>query len=293
LGLLVAAVLTLGIWRVIPSPLTTYAAPQLSGSATDQLAVAADVLEAAMAKGGSGLTFEVVQRTTLHALPGGPLIGLRDPADPSRVTAEVDDYTVNAIVSRGAVTADAFWMEMRVSPDKDAPDFASAGFFARVVAADGVIWRDDGDGWYLTDVSPGTGMDPVSARLLPKLLRSAADAAVLPAELRDGRLLPGVRGTAAVADYPGVVASDGKDFTDPAFEIRYWLDEAGRLVRLETAARNRNAVEYDLWATTVVTFGYGATGAPPEPSPTMPPELMYPEPEPEPEPGTETVEVAP
>ena len=287
-GLLCAAVLVGAMGRFAAGPSPAYAAVTLPGTATEQLAVAADALEAAMAKGGGGLTFDVVQRNTLHAKADGPLIGVRDPADPTRVIAEVDTYAVSAIVSRGAVTADAFWMEMRVALDKEAADFTAAGFFARVLARDGVIWRDDGDGWHVTDISPGTGMDPVSARLLPKLLRSAGDASILQAELVDGRLLPGVRGTAAVADYPGVIASDGKVFTDAAFEVRYWLDEAGRLVRLETSARNLNESDYELVATTIVTFGYGATGDPPEPSPTMPPELLYPAPEPEPE----AVEVA-
>jgi hypothetical protein len=285
-GLLCATVLVGAMGRFAAGPSPAYAAVTLPGTASDQLAVAADALEAAMAKGGPGLTFEVVQRNTLHAKTGGPLIGVRDPADPARVVAEVDTFTVSAIVSRGAITADAFWMEMRVALDKAAPDFGAAGFFARVLERDGVIWRDDGDGWYLTDISPGTGMDPVSARLLPTLLRSAAAPATLQPELVEGRLLPGVRGTASVADYPGVVASDGKDFTDPAFEVRYWLDEAGRLVRLETSARNRNESDYDLVATTIVTFGYGSTGDPPTTSPTMGP---GPTPEPEPE----AVEVAP
>ncbi len=250
-------------------------------SLTDQLAVAADALAAAMESGGTGLTFEVIQRDSIHAKPGGPLIGVRDPTDPTRVVAEVEEAAVNTVITRGAVTADAFWMEMRLSPGSDlSPFFDGSAFFARVIERDGVIWRDDGDGWYETDVSPGSGMDPVSARLLPKLLLSAADVTGLQPELKDGRLLPGVRGTASVIDYPGVLASDGRDFTSPTFEVRYWLDETGRLVRLETSAYNLNAVVYDLLSETVVTFGYGATGDPPEPSPTMGPQ---PTPEPEPE----------
>lgn len=66
LGLLVAVVLAGGLPRLAP-PLAAYAAISLPGTATDQLGVAADALEAALAKGGSGLTFEVVQRNTLHA----------------------------------------------------------------------------------------------------------------------------------------------------------------------------------------------------------------------------------
>lgn len=273
LGFLAALILVTGLSsRLAPAPPVALAV-ELPGSPTEQLSAAAAALEAAMAQGGSGLTFEVVQRTTLYAKDGGPQIGVRDPADPATVVAEVDEFYVGAIVSRGAVTADAFWMEMRVGPDKtETPDFASSRLFSRVLELNGVLWRDDGDGWYQTDVSPGTGMDPVSARLLPNLLLSATDVDALQPELVDGRLLPGVRGIAAVDDYPGVVASDGKDFTEAAFEIRYWLDEAGRLVRLETSARNLGQTTYDLVSETVVTFGYGSTGEPPEPSPAMAPQ---------------------
>jgi hypothetical protein len=267
--------------RLAPPFATALAAPQLPGTGLDQLAVAADALAAAMATGGTGLTFEVVQHDSVHAKPGGPLIGVRDSADPAKVVAEVDEVAVNTVITRGAVTADAFWMEMRLSPGSEPnPGFDGSAFFARVLERDGVIWRDDGDGWYETDVSPGSGMDPVSARLLPKLLRSAVDPAVLQPEFRDGRLLPGVRGDAGIDDYPGVLAADGRDFTSPTFEVTYWLDETGRLVRLETSALNLNAEVYDLLSETVVTFGYGSTGDPPEPSPTMGPD---PTPEPEPE----------
>ena len=282
LGLILAAVVAAGLSSRLAPPLpVAYAGIELPGTATDQLAVAADALATAMAAGGTGLTFEVAQRDSVHAKPGGPLIGVRDPVDPTKVVAEVEAVAVNTVITRGAVTADAFWMEMRLSPGSEPnPRFDGSAFFSRVLERGGVIWRDDGDGWYETDVSPGSGMDPVSARLLPKLLLSAADVTGLQPELKDGRLLPGVRGAASVNDYPGVLASDGRDFTSPTFEVTYWLDEAGRLVRLETTALNLNENEYDLVSETIVTFGYGSTGDPPEPSPTMGPQ---PTPEPEPE----------
>jgi hypothetical protein len=286
LGLVLAAVLAAGLSSRLGPPLpVAYAAIELPGTPADQLAVAADALAAAMAEGGSGLTVEVVQRDTVRAKPGGPLIGVRDPADPTKVVAEVTEAAVNTVMTRGAMTADAFWMEMRLSPGSEPnPSFDGSAFFASVLERDGVIWRDDGDGWYVTSVSPGSGMDPVSARLLPKLLLSAADVTGLQPELKDGRLLPGVRGTASVGDYPGVLASDGRDFTSPTFDVTYWLDDTGRLVRLEVSAYNLNAEVYDLLSETVVTFGYGSTGAPPEPTPTMGPQ-------PTPEPDPESVEV--
>jgi len=288
IGLLLVAILAGGVSaRLGPAIPVAYAAIELPGTATDQLARAADALAAAMAEGGSGLTFEVVQSNSVRAKPGGPLIGVRDPADPTRVVAEVEEFSVNAIVSQGAVTADAFWMEMRLSPGTEqAPDFGVSAFFSKVLERGGVIWRDQGDGWYETDGSPGTGMDPVSARLLPRLLRSMTDVVILAPEIRDGRLLPGVRGVGRANDYPGVVASDGEAFTSPTFEITCWLDESGRLVRLETTANNLNENVYDLVSEVVVTFGYGSTGEPPEPSPTM-----APQPAPTDEPGDIDIEV--
>jgi hypothetical protein len=86
-GLLCATVLAGSMGRFAAGPTPAYAAFTLPGTATDQLAVAADALEAAMAKGGSGLTFEVVQRNTLHAKAGGPLIGsAKSQTDGHRIT---------------------------------------------------------------------------------------------------------------------------------------------------------------------------------------------------------------
>lgn len=253
--------------------------PYLSGGvlvtslSADQLrSVAATTLDAALAKGGSGLTFEVVQRNTLHTKPGGPPIELKAEDDHSKVVATFDEVYANAMVSTGAVTDSAFWMQMRRGPAKDeAPDFSGAELRYSVIERDAVLWRDDGDGWYRTDVSPGMGMDPVSARKLPALLRELQGATSLDATELDGRFVAGVSGVTTVDDYPGVVASDGKAFTDPTFEVRCWFDDAGRLVRLEASARNLNQTTYDLVSQTVVTLGYGPTGDPPDPSPTMVP----------------------
>jgi len=249
-------------------PVTTLSADELRTAA-------ADVVEAAMAEGGTGLTFQVIQRNTLRQKPGGPPIELKAENDHSKVVETLDEADVNAMVSTGAVTDTAFWMQMRRGPAKDeAPDFTGAELRYSVIERDGVLWRDDGDGWYQTDVSPGMGMDPVSARKLPGLLRSLQSATSLEPAVIDGRELVGVGGVTKGDDYPGVVASDGKDFTDPTFEVRCWFDDAGRLVRLEASARNLNQTTYDLVAETVVTFGYGGTGDPPNPTPTMAPEPL-------------------
>ena len=259
---------TPGLYVAGGAPVTTLSADQLRS-------VAATSLDAALAKDGGGLTFQVVQRNTLHTKPGGPPIELKAEDDHSQVVETVDEAYVNAMVSTGAVTDTAFWMQMRRGPAKDeAPDFTGAELRYSVIERDGVLWRDDGDGWYQTDVSPGMGMDPISARNLPGLLRALQAASGLEPAVIDGRELVGVSGMTTVDDYPGVIASDGKGFTDATFEVRCWFDDAGQLVRLEASARNLNQTTYDLVAETVVTFGYGSIGEPPDPSPTMAPEPL-------------------
>ena len=246
------------------------AAPQLPGTAIDQLQGAADTIDVALSKGGSGLTFEAVQRNTLHMKAGGPQIAVRTQDDPTKVVAMVDDFYVNAMVSRGAVTPDSFWMFMRRGPAEGQPaDFDRSEPIFSVIQREGVMWRNDGRGWYATDASPGMGMDPVTARQLPQLLRSLPSAEVLPPTLFDGRLLVGIRGTAKPNDYPGVIASDGRDFTDSAIDVTFWLDDDGRLCRLEAHARNLNQTTWDLISEVVVTFAYGGTGDPPDPSPAL------------------------
>lgn len=203
---------------------------------------------------------------------GGPPIELTDPSDQTKVIALVDQRYVNSIITHGGITGNAFWMELRGSLDPKA-DFASAEFFARVLERDGTLWRDDGVGWYLTDESPGVGMDPATARLLPSLLNSLGGASTLELKLVEGRSLTGIRGEATPTAYPGVIAADGSDFTDKTFQVDCWFDEQGRLVRLEARARNLRQTTYDLISETVVTFSYGPPGEPPDPTPTIAPEI--------------------
>jgi hypothetical protein len=243
------------------------------GSVEALRTAAAESLEHAISVGGSGLSFEVIQRSTLYAKPGGPRIELRDPADPKTIIGVADQYEVGSILSRGGVTADAFWMELSVATKDQPANFSAAEFFARVLERDGKLWRDDGVGWYLTEQSPGVGMDPATARLLPGLLRSLSDAAAIEPAQIDGRLLTGIRGTSTPAAFPGVIAADGAALTEESFGVDCWFDDQGRLVRLEARARNIKQPTYDLVADTVVTFSYGAPGDPPNPAPTMAPEV--------------------
>ena len=232
----------------------------------------AEKLDAALAAGGSGIRFEVSQVSTLYAKPDGPRIELRDPADPQKVIGSVDEYQVGTVLSQGGATAEAFWMDMSIARGEQA-DFETAELFARVLERDGKLWRDDGRGWYETDESPGVGMDPVTARALAGALRSMAEAkAVEPASF-DGRTLAGIAGTSTPEAYPGVIAADGAAFTEKTFGVTCRFDEDGRLVRLEASARNLNQETYDLIVTTVVTISYGSPGDPPDPTPTMAPEV--------------------
>lgn len=253
------------------APITAGANPV---SPTELRAAAADALDTALAPGGRGFGFDVLQRTTLFAKPDGPKIELHTPEDPTTITGVVDEYAVGTILSRGAVTHDAFWMDISVAGQDQPADFSAAAFFARVLERGGKLWRDDGAGWYVTDESPGVGMDPASARALADLLRSLTDAKALEPTAFDGRLLSGISGTATPDAYPGVIAADGAAFTEKAFALDCWFDPEGRLVRLEAHARNLNQETYDLVADTVVTFSYGAPGDPPDPNPTMAPEAL-------------------
>lgn len=235
---------------------------------------AAGSLEQAIGPGGSGISFDVVQHQTLHAKPDGPRIELRDPADPETIVGVVDEYQVGSILSRGGLTAEAFWMELSVASKDQPTEFSAATFFSRVLQRDGELWRDDGAGWYLTDASPGVGMDPATARLLPSMLRSLGGATALEPALLDGRLLLGVRGTSTPDAFPGVIAADGAAFTEQSFTVDCWFDDQGRLVRLEARARNLNQDTYDLVSATTVTLTYGPPGDPPVPTPTMAPEAL-------------------
>jgi hypothetical protein len=239
----------------------------------EALHAAADSLETALGSSGSGITFDVVQRNTLFAKPDGPRIELRDPADPKTVTGTVDQSQISTIFSRGGVTADAFWMEMRGTQDVKA-DFDAAQFFARVLARDGMVWRDDGVGWYTTEVSPGVGMDPATARLLPGLLRNLTDAKATDPLQFDGKTLAGISGTSTPDDFPGVIAADGSSLTEKAFQVTCWFDDQGRLVQLEAHARNLSQTTYDLVSDTVVAIAYGAPGDPPDPTPTQAPQPL-------------------
>ena len=95
---------------------TNLAPPQLTRAA-------AEVLERALAKGGGGITFEIVQTSTITARRGGPLVEIPDPADRTKSLGAAERYVVGTLIERGVATPDGYWMELLYGPEPGAdPD---------------------------------------------------------------------------------------------------------------------------------------------------------------------------
>jgi hypothetical protein len=221
-------------------------------------------IETAVAKGGGGVSFEIVQRASLHAKPGGPKIDV--PAPVGRGSAgTADEYEVGATIEHGRVTPDGFWMEMRAGPAPGRqPDFDHATYEFGAIVKAGTTYRNDGQGWYETDDPPGIGLDPRTAALLPRLLRNAAAAkdAGTDADLRK------ITAQGEVRDVPGLIAVDGETFTSLVGDVELGFDDQGRLRKLHVVAQNGNVSRYDLLVDTVITFDYPAQAEPiPDPTP--------------------------
>jgi hypothetical protein len=239
-----------------------------------QLGAAALAIEEAVSPGGEGYTFEIVQRNTIYARPGGPQIEVPDPVDRYKSLGFTDEYYLNGLIERGAVSADGFWMEMRAGPaTADAPpDFEKSDYLFGAIAKDGEVWRTEGVGWYETDSPPGIGLDPTTAQLLPRLLRNAASLEDAGLETIAGELLVRFSGRGEPVDFPGVIAADGESLTAPSMKVDFWLDAQGRLVRLLALARNTRMEDFDLISETLITFRYEPAGAIPDPRPSLAPD---------------------
>jgi hypothetical protein len=237
----------------------------------DRLGNAAAALELVTTKTGAGYTFEILQRSTIHARPGGPQIEIPDPTDRYKSLGFADAYEVGALIERGAVTPDGFTMEMRTGPAPGkAADWKAAYQFG-VISTGGKTFRDDGVGWYATASPPGIGLDPRTATLLPGLLRNVTNPADAGTKPVDGADLAAVTASAKVADIPGVVAADGASFTELVGPIDFAFDAQGRLAQVHIVARNTNLDVYDLLIDTTIAFAYPDQAAPlPEPVPARP-----------------------
>jgi len=269
--------------RVVPPatvtvPVSAVAGGAPAGTPAELKAAAADLLAATTAKGGAGYRFEIVQRATLTAKPGGPQIDVPDPADRTKSLGLADEYYLIGLVETGSVTPAGFAMEMRAGPTSpDAKtDLTGGELLFRALVRDGLTYRDDGLGWYPTDQPPGIGLDPATAALLPGLLRNAAAAETADLAAAEGELgqadptaTRAITAAGTVADMPGVVAVDGAPFTELTSPIAFSFDAAGRLAGLVVTARNTNATLHDLVVVTEITLHYDdvPTGLPaPEPA---------------------------
>lgn len=248
---------------------------------TELTAIAADELERVGGSGGTGFTFSIVQSAALVARAGQPGIEVGDPADPGKVIL-VERHDLATYLERGVVTDAGFHAEIRRGADDltSGDGWDDAAMELAALVRDGVTYRNDGAGWYETSQPPGIGLDPTSARLLPRMLRSVegvADASAAEgapgalvdrlAALRPARTLAG---TAAVADLPGIIAVDLAEATEFIEPVTLAFDADGRLIGLRAIARNVHYQAHDLVITTVITFAY------PDRSPGLPgPEPAY------------------
>jgi hypothetical protein len=239
-------------------------------SASELMSSAADQLEQATHKGGSGFAFEIAQTSTITAKPGGPLIDIPSPTNAYEIIGQADVYPLNTMLESGVITADGFWSELRAWPVTGGkPDFAKAELRRSALVRAGVGWRNDRSGWYKAEVLPGIGLDPATAALLPTLLRNASEPAKQRTEPIDGKTLLRVDATAAKSDMPGVVAADGLAYTKLSAPVEFGFDELGRLVQIHVVALNTNLTEFDLVVDTVISIRYDDVGGLPQPEPVF------------------------
>lgn len=269
LALVVLAAGTLVVHAVPRSAVSWAGGPP---DALERLAATAAGLEQATAPGGPGYRFTVLQTATLHQRTSGDPIPVADPADPHKVVGTASEAYVTSMISAGVVAPDGFWMEMRLGPTPGKPpDFAASPVVFTVIEGPDGTARNDGQGFYDTDQSPGMGMDPVTAKAFPRLLAGQTKLADLGAAEVDGATLHGFAGTAAREDFPGVVAADGLAFTEATFPIEVWFDADGRLVRVVARARNLNQDVWDLVLETVVSLDFTPAGTRPASQPAFDP----------------------
>jgi len=270
--MLVAGVLFVRGGGVDPRPVVDHRPALTVGAAPGALstlkAAAADQVAAALAKGGSGISFEIVQRSTIKARPGGPGIPVPDSVDPQKTLGLADEYFLNAIIERGFATPGGFYSEMLAGPAPGSEPDWNGVVRLQALERDGKVYRNDGDGWYVTTTPPGIGLDPVTARLLPALVRNATAPADAGVDAKDASLR-NVTATGKVADIPGVVAADGATFTELTEPVTFKLDPDGRLASLHLVALNTNMETFDLVVETDITLRYAVDGPLPDASPVL------------------------
>lgn len=213
-----------------------------------------------------GVAFTVRQETWLDARPDGPKISLGDPSDPGASPRLVERAYVQGVIARGVISDSGFWSESRdgIEPG-DAIDFERGRPLVEVIGRAGQLWRNDADqGWRVTDIAPGHGMDPQSAGRMPGLLRHLQAIEDLGEQTIDGKVLRRFQALAANTEYPGVIASDGLLFTASPIVVSVWIDPFGRLDRMTAEAINLNETEADLSVSNMLIFEYDDVPAIPD-----------------------------
>lgn len=272
LSLVVIAVATVGIAWARGSLSTAPKPPPLAAGALStpaQLtASGAATFEAAVASGGTGYTFQIVQTVSLQAKAGGPKVPIPDPNNRYGNLGFTDQLQVGSNVEAGAATNAGFSMELRAGPPAGGPpDWSGATYEYGTIVKAGKTYRNDGRGWYSSSQPPGIGLDPATAALLPSLLRDATglvDNGTTPVA---GVQLRAIGATARAADVPGIIAPDASSFTRLTGPIAFDFDDLGRLAQLHVVARNTNETTFDMVVDTTIAFAY-PTAAPPIPDPT-------------------------
>lgn len=234
---------------------------------------AASALAATTAAGGKGFSYTVVSRSVVYAKADGPLIEVPDPADPYKVGGTATSYYAGASIERGIATPDGMWLEMRVGPaTADAePDFGKAPVTLSALRKGKAIWRNDGEGWYVTDGPPGIGLDLASLPLVPRMLRNATGVSSPKAAAVNGKAASAVTATALLADLPGIMAVDAASYSEITEPVDLTFDAQGRLAVLHARVRNTRVTTFDLIVDVTVTFDFdSATGPLPDPVPLAP-----------------------
>jgi hypothetical protein len=126
----------------LPATRTSVPAAAVSGGAPggtpDELKLAAAaLLELAAAPGGTGYRFEIVQRSTIHARPGGPKIDVPDPIDRHKSLGFADEYYLIGLTVTGSVVPSA--LRWRCGPGRRAPTPRSIS--GREILACARSWR--------------------------------------------------------------------------------------------------------------------------------------------------------
>jgi hypothetical protein len=251
LGLTFSLAFAFGYLRQIAAPTALAADPVAPAAGDPRIALwaAADDLTAKLGPGGSGVTFSATQIQIMRPYLAGPaLIVGPDRNHPDAIPTSVDQLVLGAVSGRGSATDGSFFAEwFNGTGDNGSPTFQGDVAYA-ALARDGGLWRRDattnatGAGWLPASDIPGFGVDPLSLRELPELLRRLDGATDLGTDTTghhwSGHIDP--------IWYPGAVAVDGAAFTGAPITIELWLDAQNRLVSLFAAAQNINEPVYQL-----------------------------------------------